>query len=98
MVTTLRRPVVKQCPYRDETDIGLLVIVIPGEAPELHNLGHAIDEVAAAPGGISHEEFTARVAEMLPPGSKVTTTWRTGVWDEVEVTEDAPGWPEQSAA
>lgn len=83
LTTTLRRQIVKQCPYADETDVGELVIVIPGEAPELHNLADAINVVTERP--VSHEDFTAAVADMLPPGSQVTTTWRTGPW-EVEVT------------
>ena len=87
MITTLRRQVIKQCPYKDETDVGTLTIVIPDEAPELHNLAAAVDKLAAGP--VSHEDFTAAVADMLPPGSQVTTTWRTGPWD-VEVQERAP--------
>lgn len=89
LTTTLRRQIVKQCPYADETDVGELVIVIPEEAPELHNLAGAIDKLTARP--VSHEEFTAAVADMLPPGSRVTTTWHTGPWD-VEVTcAEVPG-------
>jgi hypothetical protein len=86
ITTTLRRQVIKQCPYKDETDVGELVIVIPDEAPELHNLAAAVDAITADP--ISHEAFTAEVADMLPPGSTVTTTWQTGPWS-VEVTASA---------
>lgn len=89
ITTTLRRQVVKRCPYKAETDVGELVITIPGEAPELHALADAIDAAAADP--VSHEAFTAEVADMLPAGSKVTTTWHTGPWS-VEVTSAAvPG-------
>ena len=86
MITTIRRQVTKQCPFKDETDTGELAITIPGEAPELHDLAAAVDRLAAG-GPISHEDFTAMVADMLPPGSQVVTRWRTGPWD-VEVAVD----------
>jgi hypothetical protein len=90
MITTLRRPVIKRCPYKDETDAGELVIVISGElgeeVPELHALAQLIDTAAAEP--VSHENFTQLVCEMLPPGSVVTTRWHTGPWD-VECREGA---------
>jgi len=86
MITVLRRPVVKQCPFKDETDLGELVITIPGDAPELHALAAAVDVAAA--GRVSHEDFTRRVAELLPAGSEVVTMWRTGPWS-VEVQEVA---------
>lgn len=90
MITSIRRQVVKRCPYKDETDVGELVITIPGEAPELHGLAEAIDGATADP--VSHEVFTARVAVMVPPGSQVTTTWHTGPWDvEVSVSVPLPG-------
>lgn len=88
MITTIRRPVIKRCPYKDETDAGELVITIPGEAPELHALGEAIDKIAAEP--VSHEEFTLAVAGLLPDGCTVTTMWHTGPWS-VEVTEGEAG-------
>lgn len=83
MITTLRRPVIKRCPFRDETDTGELVIVIDGEAPELHAFGAQVDKLAGEP--VTHEQFTAAVADLLP-GAKVTTTWHTGPWS-VEVCE-----------
>ena len=86
MITTLRRQVIKQCPYKDETDAGELVITIPGEAPELHDLAARVD--AAAAGRVSHEEFTRKVTALCPPGSQVTTTWHTGPW-RAEVREGA---------
>lgn len=82
MAVSLRMPVVKQCPFRDETDAGELVITIPGDAPELHDLAAAVDSAAA--GRVSHEDFTRRVASLLPAGSGVVTTWHTGPWS-VEV-------------
>jgi hypothetical protein len=82
----LRRPVLKRCPYKDEADAGELVIVLPGDAPELHNLGDVIDQICAKP--VSHEDFTRAVADLFPDGAQVTTTWHTGPWD-VEVTEGA---------
>jgi hypothetical protein len=82
MITTLRRQVVKRCPYKDETDRGELVITIPGDAPELHALGEAVDGLTAEP--ISHEDFTRRIAALLPAGSEAVTTWVTGPWS-VEV-------------
>ena len=86
MITVIRRPVVKQCPFKDETDLGELVITIPGDAPELHELAAAVDE--AAKGRVSHEDFTRRVAALLTAGSEVVTTWHTGPWS-VEVREVA---------
>jgi hypothetical protein len=86
LTTTLRRQVVKRCPYKDEIDIGELVITVPGPAPELHDLANAIDALTTDP--ISHEQFTAELADLLPGGSQVTTTWHTGPWD-VEVTASA---------
>lgn len=86
MITILRRPVVKQCPFKDETDIGELVITVPGDAPELHELAAAVEKAGA--GRVSHEDFTRRVAALLPAGSEVVTTWRTGPWS-VEVRASA---------
>jgi hypothetical protein len=88
VITVIRRPVVKQCPYRHETDAGELVVTIPGPAPELHELAAQVDRIAAGP--VSHEEFTARVAALLPAGAHASTTWHTGPW-AVEVREEAPG-------
>jgi hypothetical protein len=84
VITVLRRSVIKECPYRHETDFGNLAITIPGGAPELHGLAAKIDALTATP--VSHEDFTAQVAELLPAGTRVTTTWQTGPWS-VEVTE-----------
>ena len=90
MVTVpLRRPVIKQCPYRRETDAGELVIVLEGEAPELHDLAAQVDALCAEP--ITHEQFTARLAAILPAGARVTTTWHTGPWAvQVEATGAVP--------
>jgi hypothetical protein len=81
---TLRRPVIKRCPYKDEADAGELVIVLPGDAPELHALGDDIDALSGK--AITHEEFTRAVLALLPEGARVTTTWHTGSW-AVEVCE-----------
>lgn len=83
-VTILRRPVIKRCPYKNETDAGDLIITIPGPAPELHELGDCVDALAAQ--AISHEDFTSGVTALLPDGSQVTTHWNTGPWS-VEVRE-----------
>lgn len=88
MTVILRKPVVKQCPFKDETDTGELVITVPGDAPELHALAEAVDRAGA--GAVTHEEFTRRVAALLPAGSQVVTTWRTGPWS-VEVREAGTG-------
>lgn len=85
MITTIRRPVIKRCPFVGETDAGELVITFPGEAPELHNLAGQVDALCAEP--ISHEEFTASVAAMVPD-AHVVTTWSTGPWS-VEVRQAA---------
>lgn len=83
MITTIRRQVIKRCPFRPEWDIGDLTVVIGGPAPELHELGQRIDALCADP--ISHEDFTAAVAGLIPDAT-VTTNWRTGPW-AVEVSE-----------
>ena len=79
---TLKRPVIKRCPFRDETDAGELIIVLPLEAPELHNLAAQVDALCAD--AVTHEDFTAFVAALVP-GAAVSTTWSTGPWS-VEVT------------
>ena len=85
MITTLTRQVVKRCPYKDETDVGELAIVIDGNAPELHELARQVDALAARP--VSHEDFTSAVAALVP-GAQVTTRWNTGPWS-VEVSISA---------
>ena len=82
--TTIRRPVIKQCPFKDETDAGELVITFAGDAPELHGLAAKVDALNAEP--VSHEDFTAAVAALVPD-ARVVTTWNTGPWSvEVQVT------------
>lgn len=79
MNVTLRRQVVKTCPFKNETDVGELVITIDAdEAPELHELGARIDALTTEP--ITHEDFTREVAALVPEGSEVVTTWSTGPW------------------
>jgi hypothetical protein len=83
---TLAMRVVKRCPYAGETDRGDLVIVFASggeDVPELHNLAKAIGELTAEP--VSHEAFTAGVAELVP-GAGVMSTWQTGPW-RVEVRD-----------
>lgn len=90
---TLRSPVTKQCPFRDEIDAGELVITLPGEAPELHALAREIAKLLAGP--VTHEAFTEAVAGMLGAGAVVVTTWNTGPFAVTvrssarEVTPDA---------
>ena len=84
MITIISRAVVKQCPYKDETDTGELVITMDGPAPELHDLALQVDRLIAVP--VSHEDFTVAVAGLLPPGARVVTRWRTGPW-RVEVRD-----------
>jgi hypothetical protein len=90
MVTTLRRPVIKQCPHRDETDAGTLTVVIDGPAPELHEFAAGIDALCGKP--VSHEDFTIGVCDLLDAAgiynAAVTTTWHTGPWD-VQVRKEA---------
>ena len=78
----LRRTVIKRCPFRDETDTGELVVTLPGDAPELHNLAEQVDQLCAEP--VTHEDFTRGVADLLGGEAAITTRWRTGPWD-VEV-------------
>lgn len=84
MKTTIRRPVIKPCPYRAETDAGELVITFDGPAPELHALAAHVDELCAD--AVTHEDFTASVAALVPE-AKVATRWNTGPW-LVEVCEE----------
>jgi hypothetical protein len=88
MITTIRRPVIKRCPFRDETDAGELVITFAGEAPELHALAAEIDALCTGP--VSHEDFTRAVYALAPGASLVVTTWSTGPW-AVKVTEGGAG-------
>ncbi len=81
---TIRRPVIKRCPFKDETDAGELVIVLPEDAPELHNLAEQVDKLCAEP--VTHEDFTRGVLDLLGGEGIVTTTWHTGPWT-VEVQE-----------
>jgi hypothetical protein len=83
-VITLRTPVLKRCPFKDEADAGELVIVLPGDAPELHKLGDEIAALCREP--VTHEDFTRAVAALLPGGAQVTTRWQTGRWS-AEVSE-----------
>jgi len=83
-VITVRRPVIKRCPFKDETDAGELVITFAEDAPELHNLAEKIDALCAEP--VTHEDFTRGVLDMLGGEAQVTTTWHTGPWS-VEVRE-----------
>lgn len=78
MRTTISRQVVKRCPYVGEWDVGTLTVVLEGEAPELHALGFKIDDLGAEP--LTHEEYTKRLAYVMPDGATVTTTWNTGPW------------------
>jgi hypothetical protein len=83
MTVTLLRPLIKAHPGHHEPDSGELMIVLSGEAPELHALGNTVDALCAGP--LTHEEFTARLALALPAGARVTTAWNTGPWN-VQVT------------
>ncbi len=79
LTTELRRQVTKKCPFIEgETDHGRLTVIIPGKAPELHDLARKVAEITAGP--VSHEDFTADVAGLLPPGSEVVTEWETAGW------------------
>jgi hypothetical protein len=91
---TITRPVIKRCPFKDETDAGVLKIVFDGEAPELHALAADIDRLCAEP--VTHEAFTAAVAELVPE-AMVTTTWSTGPW-AAEVIEGAELWAKYTPA
>ncbi len=86
MTTTLSRQVVKQCPYRPETDFGTLVITLDGPAPDLLALAAAIAPLTARP--ISHEDYTAAVAALLPPAARAASTWRTAGWTVEVAVED----------
>ena len=85
---TIRRPVLKQCPFKSELDAGELAIVLPGDAPELHRLAARIDMLCMDP--CTHEDFTRAVLDLLPEGAEVVTTWHTGPWTG-EVGENHAG-------
>lgn len=87
MITTITRRVVKRCPFVDETDIGELTVEIPGDAPELHDLGRQVDQFGNAK--VSHEDYTRQIATLVP-GAVVTTRWETGPWT-VECREGPEG-------
>ena len=78
MITRFWRLVVKQCPYKPETDFGELAITTDGPVPDLHALAEAIGAITARP--VSHEDFTTAVAALLPGGPRVATTWHTAGW------------------
>jgi len=86
MITTYRRPVIKQCPYKPETDLGELVITAAGRLPRLPALDAAIAAITARPA--SHEDLIAGVAALLPAGARVTATWHVPGWT-VEVGDAA---------
>ncbi len=74
----IKMDVTKPCPYIDkEMDIGTVEIEFDGVAPELHQLGAWILDIAQTP--MTHEDFTVAVANHV--NAKVTTTWRTGKWE-----------------
>jgi hypothetical protein len=86
---TIRRPVIKHCPFKDETDTGQLVIELPGDAPELHHLASQIDRLCTEP--ITHEDFTRAVAALFGSDARVITRWHTGPWSvEVQAGDDLP--------
>lgn len=82
---TIRRQVVKRCPFRDEWDIGTLTITLAEDlVPELHELGAQIDAIADPEvGTLTHEEYQRRLREEILKGldAEIVTTWRTGPWD-----------------
>lgn len=78
MTTTITRQVVKRCPYKDEYDVGELVIRFDGPAPEIHDLVARIGKLTAYP--ITHEEFTSQVAALVL-GAHVVTRWQTAGCD-----------------
>jgi len=86
MITTYRRPVIKQCPYKPETDLGELVITAAGRLPRLPALDAAIAAITARPA--SHEDFTVGVAALLPPGARAASTWHTAGWAVEVAVED----------
>lgn len=98
---TIRMPVIKLCPCVDEIDAGELMITLPGDAPELHDLAWKVHGLCAAP--VTHEDFTRSVLDLLGGKGLVVTRWHTGPW-EVECREGdltllpATAQPEPAAA
>lgn len=90
MRVTATRAVQKQCPYKDEVDVGTLTIVweTDDDVPELHELAHMIDSVADAPSddnpgyspAMTHEQWTLAVRTLVPDAISVTSEWQTGPW------------------
>lgn len=77
MIVTVTGIVVKRCPYKNESDRGVVTLtfdVPEGDAPELHDLAAYLtgfrDEA------ISHEDFTRNICLDLPV-VEVKTTWDT---------------------
>jgi len=82
---TLRRSVIKLCPFVNEVDRGELTLTVPDTAPELHALAESVCGFSDV--RISHEDYTRQLHRMLPVGSTVVTRWKTADWDvEVCVT------------
>lgn len=75
LTETVTADVTKLCPVKDETDTGTVTItyVIRGEAFELHALRTYLDTFADR--RISHEDFTAEVAQTL--NVDVVSSWVT---------------------
>lgn len=91
MRVTLKAPVTKRCPYRDERDDGTVTAtfeVESGDIPDLHDLASVLHSYAVV--RLSHEAFTADVLDRWSPHGcvAVTSTWHTA---GMEVTVDVPG-------
>ena len=76
---TVTMPVLKRCPFVDETRRGPTGHHVREDAPELHNLAAQVQKLCAEP--VTHEDFTRSVADMLGGEALVVTTWHTGPWD-----------------
>lgn len=78
---TLTAPVTKLCPVKDETDTGTVTITYRthGYAIEFHSLAAYLAEFTTR--HLSHEDFTAQIAEAT--GGDVSSTWTTA---GIEVT------------
>lgn len=74
---TATMPMVKQCPYVDEIDVGTVTFTWAGDAPDLHNVAANVQSWAAQKA--THEEATRALADTW--GAQVETAWRTGGMD-----------------
>jgi NADPH-dependent 7-cyano-7-deazaguanine reductase QueF len=80
---TITSPAAHLCPFKEELDLGHIVIeydLAPDAEPvELHELRAAIDAFASR--AVTHEQMTYQLTESLPFGATVVSRWHTAGMD-----------------